>query len=54
MRYGIHYGAPIQLGDGLGPSAADDPAVVSAAALRVRRALEELLAGALAARPRAS
>lgn len=46
VRYHLRYGAPLDLGDG----DADDPAIVDAAANRVRAALQALLAEALAAR----
>lgn len=50
VRYHLRYGAPLSLHQGLPVEAADDPAIVAAAAARVRTALESLLADGLAAR----
>ncbi len=49
-HYHLRYGAPIALHRDLPPHAADDPETVEAAATRVRGAVEELIAAALAER----
>jgi 1-acyl-sn-glycerol-3-phosphate acyltransferase len=49
-HYHLRYGEPIALHEHLAADAADDPDAVAAAAGRIRAALEELLAGALAER----
>lgn len=43
VRYHIHYGPPIPLQDEFVPSDADDPEIVAEAALRVKRAVAELI-----------
>lgn len=50
VRYHIHYGAPIPLHEEHTPDEADDPAVVSAAAARVKAAVQALLDQGLAQR----
>lgn len=50
VRYHIHYGAPIDVHREFPPSAADDPAVVTAVAARVQAAVQALLARGLAER----
>jgi 1-acyl-sn-glycerol-3-phosphate acyltransferase len=51
VHYHIYYGEPLALHEGLDPFAADDPAVVTAAALRVRDAVAALIERGLAERP---
>jgi len=43
VRYHIHYGKPIPLGEEFSPSDADDPEIVAAAALRVKAAVAQLI-----------
>jgi 1-acyl-sn-glycerol-3-phosphate acyltransferase len=43
VRYHIHYGEPIQLGQEFEPDQADDPQVVKSAAQRVKAAVQALL-----------
>ncbi len=43
VRYHIHYGTPIPLHEEFTPDQADDPAVVSGAAMRVKAAVQALL-----------
>jgi len=43
VRYHIHYGEPVRLHEEFTPDQADDPAVVSEAALRVKAAVQGLL-----------
>lgn len=50
VRYHLHYGAPLDLHGDLPSEAADDPAVVAAAAERVRLALAALIAAGLRGR----
>jgi len=50
VRYHIHYGAPLDVHREFPPSAADDPAVVTAVAARVQAAVQALLARGLAER----
>jgi len=47
VRYHIYYGEPIVLHEGRTAADADDPAIVEAAATRVRQAVEALLARGL-------
>lgn len=47
VRYHVHYGEPLVLHEGLGPEDADDPEVVQRAALRVRDAVQALIARGL-------
>jgi 1-acyl-sn-glycerol-3-phosphate acyltransferase len=50
VRYHIHYGPPVPLHEEFRPDQADDPAVVSAAAARVKEAVQQLLDHGLAQR----
>jgi 1-acyl-sn-glycerol-3-phosphate acyltransferase len=50
VRYHIYYGEPLVLHEGHQPADADDAAIVEAAALRVRGAVEALLERGLRAR----
>jgi len=50
VRYHIHYGPPIPVHEDYRPDQADDPAVVSEAALRVKEAVQALLDDGLAQR----
>jgi 1-acyl-sn-glycerol-3-phosphate acyltransferase len=50
VRYHIHYGEPLALHEGHAPDEADDPAIVDAAAARVKAAVQELIARGLRAR----
>jgi len=50
VQHRIRYGAPIELHRDFPPDAADDPAVVAAAAARIRAAVEALIADERAAR----
>jgi len=50
VRYHIYYGEPIALQHQYTPEQADDPDVVSEAALQVKTAVHELLQQGLAAR----
>lgn len=47
VRFAIHYGDPIRLTDDYDPAQADDPAVLRDAAMRVRTAVEDLIAHGL-------
>ena len=43
VRYHIHYGEPIPVHEEFSPSDADDPEIVAAAALRVKKTVQDLI-----------
>jgi 1-acyl-sn-glycerol-3-phosphate acyltransferase len=50
VKYHIYFGAPMALHEEFGPDAADDPACVARASLRVKAAVQELIDRGLAER----
>lgn len=50
VRYHIHYGAPIDVHEGLSPEAADDPDITSAIAARIAASVQSLIERGLAQR----